>query len=206
MTRQALKNALRRYRPWNEQEEADRAVMLRLLQQPDIFLRRNQAAHFSASGWIVDAARQRTLMAYHRIYNAWAWTGGHADGETELLAVALREAQEETGVHARPVSPEIFSLEILTVDGHEKRGVYVPSHLHLNVTYLLEADPTEPIRAKADENAAVRWFSLGEALESCAEEWMVRRVYSKLNEKLACFPADNQPGETAQRRPLAGAR
>ena len=197
MTRQALENALRRYHPWNEQEEADRTVMLRLLQQPDIFLRQNQMAHFTASSWIVDAGRQRTLMAYHRIYNAWAWTGGHADGETDLLAVALREAAEETGVHARAVSPEIFSLEILTVDGHEKHGRYVPSHLHLNVTYLLEADPTEPIRAKADENAAVRWFSLEDALENCAEEWMVRRVYSKLNAKLACFPVGALPAEKA---------
>ena len=136
-------------------------------------------------------------MAYHRIYNAWAWTGGHADGEADLLAVALREAAEETGVHARAVSPEIFSLEILTVDGHEKHGRYVPSHLHLNVTYLLEADPTEPIRAKADENAAVRWFSLEDALENCAEKWMVRRVYSKLNAKLACFPVVALPAEKA---------
>ena len=197
MTRQALENALRRYRPWNKQEEADRAVMLRLLQQPDIFLRQNETAHFTASSWIVDAGRQRTLMAYHRIYNAWAWTGGHADGEADLLAVALREAAEETGVHARAMSPEIFSLEILTVDGHEKHGRYVPSHLHLNVTYLLEADPTEPIRAKADENAAVRWFSLEDALENCAEEWMVRRVYSKLNAKLACFPVGALPAEKA---------
>ena len=171
--------------------------MLRLLQQPDIFLRQNETAHFTASSWIVDAGRQRTLMAYHRIYNAWAWTGGHADGEADLLAVALREAAEETGVHARAVSPEIFSLEILTVDGHEKHGRYVSSHLHLNVTYLLEADPTEPIRAKADENAAVRWFSLEDALENCAEKWMVRRVYSKLNAKLACFPVGALPAEKA---------
>lgn len=189
MTEQLLENALRRYQPWNEQEEADRAEMLHLVRQPDIFLRRNRTAHFTASGWIVDPARRKTLMAYHRIYDAWAWTGGHADGETDLLAVALREATEETGVHARPVSPEIFSLEILTVDGHEKKGSYVPSHLHLNVTYLLEADPEEHIRAKADENAAVRWFSLADALRNCSEEWMVRRVYSKLNAKLAEFPA-----------------
>ena len=81
-------------------------------------------------------------------------------------------------------SPDIFSLETLTVDGHEKRGRYVSSHLHLNVTYLLMADEHEPIRAKTDENAAVRWFTLEDALKNCSEPWMVARVYSKLNHKL----------------------
>lgn len=189
-SRDALEKALIRYQPWNEQEETDRAVMLRLLlEQPDIFLRQNQAAHFSASSWIVDAKREQTLMAYHKLYDAWAWTGGHADGETDLLAVALREALEETGIHARPISPEIFSLEIITVNGHEKRGQYVGSHVHLNVTYLLEADPLAPIHAKEDENAGVRWFSLKEALENSTEPWMVSRIYSKLNAKLRSFPA-----------------
>lgn len=189
-SRDTLEKALIRYQPWNEQEETDRAVMLRLLrEQPDIFLRQNQAAHFFASSWIVDTRREQTLMAYHKLYDAWAWTGGHADGETDLLAVALREALEETGIHARPISPEIFSLEIITVNGHEKRGQYVGSHIHLNVTYLLEADPLAPIHAKEDENTGVRWFSLKEALENSTEPWMVSRIYSKLNAKLRNFPA-----------------
>ncbi len=189
-SRDALEKALIRYQPWNEQEETDRAVMLFLLrEQPDIFLRQNQSAHFSASSWIVDAKREQTLMAYHKLYDAWAWTGSHADGEADLLAVALREAQEETGIHVRPVSSEIFSLEILTVTGHEKRGQYVASHIHLNVTYLLEANPQAPIRAKTDENTGVCWFSLEEALANCTEPWMVSRIYSKLNAKLRNFPA-----------------
>ena len=74
-------------------------------------------------------------MAYHNIYHSWAWTGGHADGEKDLLSVAIREAKEETGIKTvKPVMEGIFSLEVLTVDGHEKNGSYVPSHLHLNVT------------------------------------------------------------------------
>lgn len=180
--------ALAAYRPWNEQEARDQEVMLAALSFfPDCFSRENRIAHFTASAWITDAARRRVLMAYHKIYHAWAWTGGHADGEEDLLAVALREATEETGVHAHPLSEGIFSLEILTVDGHEKRGVYVPSHLHLNITYLLEADPLEPLRSKADENSAVSWFSLEDALKNCEEPWMVRRIYEKLNEKLSVF-------------------
>ena len=181
-----LLKALTEYRPWNEQEARDRDIMLRALDaSPDPFTRENEIMHFTASSWIVNRERTKALMAYHNIYNAWAWTGGHADGDRNLLAVALREAREETGVHAEPVMEDIYSLETLTVDGHEKRGRYVPSHLHLNVTYLLTADENEFIRAKADENAAVRWFTLEDALKNCSEPWMVARVYGKLNQKLA---------------------
>ncbi len=181
-----LLKALTEYRPWNEQEARDRDIMLRALDaSPDPFTRENEIMHFTASSWIVNRERTKVLMAYHNIYNAWAWTGGHADGDRNLLAVALREAREETGVHAEPVMEDIYSLETLTVDGHEKRGRYVPSHLHLNVTYLLTADENEFIRAKADENAAVRWFTLEDALKNCSEPWMVARVYGKLNQKLA---------------------
>ena len=79
---------------------------------------------------------------------------------------------------------DLFSLEVLTVDGHEKRGVYVPSHLHLNVTYLLEADEFQRVRVKEDENSGVAWFGLREAVEASSEPWFRERVYGKLNEKL----------------------
>ena len=77
-----------------------------------------------------------------------------------MLAVALREVREESGLtNVRPITEDIYSLEILSVDGHEKHGRCVPSHLHLNVTYLLEADPAAHIRPKLDENSRVGWFS-----------------------------------------------
>ena len=175
-----------RYEPFNEQEARDKAVILRFLEQnDDAFLRENRIAHITASAWVVNPARDKVLMVYHKIYDSWSWTGGHADGETDLLSVALREVTEETGVRSvRPVSPEIFSLEVLTVDGHEKRGEYVSSHLHLNVTYLLEADDAEPLRICEDENKGVAWFGLDEALRASTEPWFVKRIYGKLNEKL----------------------
>ena len=175
-----------RYAPFNEQEARDKAVILRFLEQnDDAFLRENRIAHMTASAWVVNPARDKVLMVYHRIYDSWSWTGGHADGETDLLAVALREVTEETGVRSvRPVTPEIFSLEVVTVDGHEKRGAYVSSHLHLNLTYLLEADDTEPLRICEDENKGVAWFGLDEALAASTEPWFVKRIYGKLNEKL----------------------
>ena len=177
---------IKKYRPCNEQEQRDKAVILAFLENDeDAFLRSNLLAHMTASSWIVNPERTKTLMVYHNIYDSWSWTGGHADGETDLLSVALREAREETGIaHVRPVSPEIFSLEVLTVDGHEKRGEYVPSHLHLNVTYLLEAEESDTLHICREENSGVAWFTLEEALKASTEPWFVERIYKKLNGKL----------------------
>ena len=139
----------------------------------------------TASAWVVNRARDQVLMVYHKIYDSWSWTGGHADGDTDLARVALREVREETGVRsARLVSEEIFSLEVLTVDGHIKHGAYVPSHLNMNVTYLIEADEHDPLTVCPEENSGVRWFSLDGALAASSEPWFVERIYKKLNARL----------------------
>ena len=181
-----IRDDIAAYVPFNEQEERDKALILWFLDHnPDAFLRSNTLAHMTASAWAVNPAHDKVLMIYHRIYDSWSWTGGHADGETDLLSVALRELREETGVrHLRPVSEDIFSLEVLTVDGHEKRGEYVSSHLHLNVTYLIEADEQDALHICEAENSGVRWFALDEALLASSEPWFVERIYRKLNEKL----------------------
>lgn len=178
------------YRPWNEQEARDREELLRRLNSgEELYGRDNPSAHLTASAWVVSPDRTQVLMAYHNLYDSWAWLGGHADGERDLLSVALREVREESGLTVlRPVSEHIYSLEILSVDGHEKHGQYVSSHLHLNVTYLLEADPAAPIRPKPDENSRVGWFSLDDAIAASGEPWFRQRIYRKLNEKLALWP------------------
>ena len=181
-----LFSAIAAYTPFNEQEQRDKAVILDFLSKnPDAYLRSNLIAHMTASAWVVNPARDKVLMVYHKIYDSWSWTGGHADGDEDLARVALREVREETGVRsARLVSDEIYSLEVLTVDGHEKRGAYVPSHLHLNVTYLIEADEHDPLTVCEAENSGVQWFTLEGALNASTEPWFVQRIYRKLNEKL----------------------
>ncbi len=186
MNRQELIKAISAYVPYNAQEAADKENILAFLaENEDAFLRSNEMAHMTASAWVVNREKTKVLMVYHKIYDSWSWTGGHADGETDLLAVALREVREETGVKTVfPLSDDIFSLEALTVDGHEKHGQYVPSHLHLNITYLLEADEKETLTVCKDENKAVAWFSLEDALRASTEPWFVARIYRKLNDKL----------------------
>lgn len=177
---------IKQYVPFNEQEERDKEFLLECLEnQKDIFTRKNRMAHMTASAWVVNAERDKVLMAYHNIYDSWSWLGGHADGDMDLLSVAIREVQEESGVtKVRPVSEDIYSLEVLTVDGHWKRGEYISSHLHLNVCYLLEAGEEEPLQKKPDENSAVAWFALDEAVEASSEPWFREHVYKKLNQKL----------------------
>lgn len=186
MTREDSIRQIENYPPFNEQEEKDKALILGWISNNEnAFSRENTVAHITASAWVVNKDRSKVLMVYHNIYNSWSWLGGHADGETDLLAVALREVKEEAGIsHVCPVSEEIFSLESLTVDGHVKKGKYVSSHLHLNVTYLLEADFEEAVSIKADENSGVAWFSPEEALKKSTEPWFVEHVYSKLIEKM----------------------
>ncbi len=177
---------LKRYHPCNAQESADRAEMLRRLEQEeDLFSREHLSGHFTASAWVVSPDRKQVLMAHHNLYHSWAWLGGHADGQRDLLAVAVREVQEESGLtEVRPVSEEIYSLEILSVSGHWKKGCYIPSHLHLNVTYLLEANPTAPLRHRPGENSAVAWFAPNDAAAASSEPWLQEYIYTKLNKKL----------------------
>ena len=186
----ALREEILAFGPGCEQEETEKRLMLAYLERfSDLLTRENEMAHFTASCWIVNPARDKVLLAYHNLYHSWAWLGGHADGDGDLRRVALREAQEESGLtQARILGEGIFSLEILGVDGHVRRRRYVGTHLHLNVTYLLEADDRLPIRAKPDENSAVRWMPVGEVLQAVSEPEM-RVVYRKLMERVAeAFP------------------
>ena len=184
-----LIRAIEAFTPWNDQEARDKEETLRRLKSGEALLNRsNTSAHMTASAWVVSPDRKEVLMAYHNLYDSWAWLGGHADGEADMLTVALKEVQEESGLkNVRPLSEDIFSLEILAVTGHEKKGEFVSSHLHLNVTYLLEADPAHPVRCKEDENKAVGWFPLEGAIAASKEPWFQERVYQKLNAKLVEF-------------------
>lgn len=186
----SLREQILAYQPYNEQEKQDRRMILDFLEaNDDAFLRSNRLAHMTASAWVTNPQRTKVLMVYHNLYDSWSWCGGHADGQTDLLQVALKECREETGLErVRPVSEEIFSLECLTVDGHEKRGEYVSSHLHLNVTYLLEAEDTQTLTACEGENSGVRWFAPEDALKASTEPWFVQRIYRKLNQRMSDFP------------------
>lgn len=181
-----LRSNIEKFRPYNEQEEVDKRIMLSYIDNFDnILTRANEYAHFTSSSFILNKERTKVLMIFHNIYKSWAWTGGHSDGDNDLLYVAMKEAKEETGItNIKPISNEIYSLEQITVNGHEKRGKYVGSHIHLNITYLLEADENEIIRVKEDENSGVKWVTIDELKGVVNEIWVRDRVYTKVIEKM----------------------
>ena len=175
---------IERYQPYNEQEEKDKQTILKYINTfDDVLTRKNEFGHFTASSWVLNKERTKVLMIYHNIYKSWAWTGGHADGDTDLLNTAIRELKEETGVkNVKVLDDDIFSLEIVCVNGHMKRGEYVSSHVHLNLTFLLEVDENETLKMKEDENSGVKWINIVEKVSN--EKWIKENIYRKLNEKL----------------------
>lgn len=180
-----LEEQIKKYNPYNEQEKIDKEMMLEYINTfEDILTRKNRMCHFTASNWIVNKERTKVLMIYHNIYKSWAWTGGHADGDSNLLNVALKEAQEESGLkELKVLSQGMFGIQILTVDSHIKKGKFVPSHLHLDCCFLLEADENSKVKIKEDENSGVQWVELDKAVQLTKEERM-KPIYRKLNEKL----------------------
>ena len=177
---------IERYQPYNEQEEKDKQPILKYINTfDDVLTRKNEFGHFTASSWVLNKERTKVLMIYHNIYKSWAWTGGHADGDTDLLNTAIRELKEETGVkNVKVLDDDIFSLEIVCVNGHMKRGEYVSSHVHLNLTFLLEVDENETLKMKEDENSGVKWINIEDVEKVSNEKWIKENIYRKLNEKL----------------------
>ena len=185
-----LKEQIEKYIPYNEQEGSDKELILEYINKfQGVLTRKNKMCHFTASNWIVNKDRTKVLMIYHNIYKSWAWTGGHADGDSDLLHVAIKEAEEETGINnLKLLSDGIYALQILTVDSHIKRGKFVSSHLHLDCCFLLEANEEEKLRIKKDENSGVKWVEIDKVTKLTNEEKM-KPIYAKLNSKLKTIKA-----------------
>lgn len=184
---QNLIRTIKNFRTDLPQEIADREAILQAIafDGAHSLSRENLLFHFTASSIIVNGPRTHTLMAYHNLYQSWAWTGGHTDDDPDLFAVALREANEETGIEGlKPLDKAPVSLEILHVINHIKRGKYVPSHVHLNLTWALEADDTLPIHNKPDENARVGWLEIARLPEYVSEPVMIP-IYHKILSRIA---------------------
>lgn len=183
-----IKEVLEKYEPYNEQEKNDKEMMLNYINTfDDVLTRKNKMCHFTVSNWIVNHDRTKVLMVYHNIYKSWSWTGGHCDGDSDLLHVALKEATEESGIeNFKVLSDGLFSIEIAGVDPHIRRGEFVPSHLHLNCTYLLEADDNAELKINEDENSGVKWIDIDKVLDVIdkSEKKMIP-IYTKENEKLS---------------------
>jgi 8-oxo-dGTP pyrophosphatase MutT (NUDIX family) len=126
--------------------------------------------HLTGSAWIVDPSRTRVLLTHHAKLNKWLQLGGHADGDLDLYAVALKEAREESGLETvRLISADVFDVDRHWIPDHRA----VPGHYHYDVRYLFEADPREALRVSA-ESKAVAWVELSALAQFTTEESMLR--------------------------------
>jgi 8-oxo-dGTP pyrophosphatase MutT (NUDIX family) len=145
--------------------------------EPDCLLRTCVPGHLTGSAWIVDAARKRTLLTHHLKLEKWLQLGGHADGDGDLLAVALREGLEESGLTGlRPVKAEIFDVDRHWIPARKTE----PAHWHYDLRFMIEGDPAEPLVRAANESKELAWVPVSGVTALNPEESMARMVRKTL--------------------------
>lgn len=160
-----IRSIIEKYNPASEKEEKDKIAFLQLINNfDDILTRNNTIGHITASGFVINEAKDKALMLKHNIMKAYLFPGGHADGETDLLGVAIREVEEETGIKVAPYQDDPIAINVGPVPRHIKKGQIVPPHLHFDIIYLLMAQNRDmsQIHTLETENSDVAWFNLEE--------------------------------------------
>ena len=179
-----LKEQIEKYVPYNEQEQMDKEQFLEFINTfDDVLTRNNIFGHFTASAFVVNKDRTKMVVVYHIINDGWTYPGGHADGIEDLLSVAVREVEEETGLKVKVLDNNIFALNSNPVIGHVKRGKYVSAHTHFDCVYIMEADDKLPLVYRDDESKGVKWVDFKDAYDETFCEF-IRPVHKKLIKKL----------------------
>jgi 8-oxo-dGTP pyrophosphatase MutT (NUDIX family) len=145
-----------------------------LATQPEAFAREFSVGHFTGSAWLVSADGQRVLLTHHRKLGMWLQLGGHADGDTDLERVALREAEEESGLSGLSLAGPIFDLDRHRIPA---RGAD-PEHWHYDVRYVVQAGGDESF-VVSDESHALAWREIAEIAEDASADASVRRMAEK---------------------------
>ena len=179
-----LKEQIENYIPFDEQEQIDKEQFLEFINKfDDVLTRKNIFGHFTASAFVVNKDRTKMVVVYHIINDGWTYPGGHADGIEDLLSVAVREVEEETGLKVKVLDNNIFALNSAPVIGHVKRGKYVSAHIHFDCVYIMEADDKIPLVYRDDESKGVKWVDFKDAYDESFCDF-IRPVHKKLIKKL----------------------
>lgn len=170
-TRDELIRLLRSFSPKeSSQESAVKDIITFVEREPACAERSHLSGHLTGSAWIVNDARTKVLLLHHRKLNRWMQPGGHADGEFDLLSIALKEAREESGLsRIEPISQEIFDLDIHQIPEFKD----IPTHYHFDVRFLLRADDSEQPNRNEESND-VRWTELADIHKYTDEESVLR--------------------------------
>ncbi|MDR0181507.1 NUDIX hydrolase [Lysobacter arvi] len=170
-----LHDALASYaRRWPDEADVAHAFAAFLDEAPTVFERIHLEGHFTASSWLVDRSGTRVLLTHHRKLGRWLQLGGHADGDRDLAAVALREAEEESGLTDLRVEPDIFDLDRHWIP---ERGD-VPGHWHWDVRYVVHAEGSEDY-VVSEESHDLAWRPIAEIAADPGSDASMLRMASK---------------------------
>lgn len=178
-------NMLKAYKPYNEQEQSDVALIIEAEEKlGEILTRENKFGHLCASSFVINKSHDKVLCIYHNIFDSWTFAGGHADGDDDMLYVAKKELEEETSLKEyKLLVNEPIAVDSIAIAAHCKNGKFVSSHMHYNITYLFEADENQDIKVLADENKDVKWLTFDELLNKSTEPHMVV-IFKKIIERI----------------------
>ena len=177
--RRALALALADYRQRWPAEAAVVHFEEFLAEHAGAFEREFAIGHFTGSAWLVSADGLRVLLTHHRKLGMWLQLGGHADGDTDLMRVALREAMEESGLDGLTVEPEIFDLDRHRIPARGEE----PEHWHYDVRYVVRAGANEAF-VVSDESHALAWRKIADVARDESADASVRRMAGKWSGKL----------------------
>ncbi|WP_421825941.1 NUDIX hydrolase [Larkinella sp.] len=162
---------LQRHQPFNEEEGTMLEQIIQFVKShSDCFERHLAIGHVTGSAWIVSPDRRQVVLLHHAKLDRWFQPGGHADGDPDLLGVALREAEEETGLHTiKVVSPAIYDVDVHTIPASASE----PEHLHYDIRFLLEATTDQPFVQTAETKGG-RWVKEDEIDKLTTEKSIIR--------------------------------
>jgi len=175
MHRQPLLTKLREYQPYDSHERDMYETLVRFVEtESECFERSLKIGHITGSAWIVDTSGTRALLTHHHKLDRWLQLGGHADGDPDILRVALREAHEESGLpNIRPLSEAIFDVDVHPIPARGDE----PRHFHYDVRFLLEADANAPL-VISSESKDLAWVPLNE-MTHFTDESSIARMTAK---------------------------
>ena len=178
MQRNTLVQLLANYQPFTPEETQFKQQMIEFIDQnTDCFERTLLIGHITGSAWIVDKSRKFTLLTHHRKLDKWFQTGGHCDGNSNVLNIAIKEAMEETGLtDIQVINASVFDIDIHIIP--ERKGV--SSHLHYDVRFLLEADMNEPLIISS-ESSNLAWVELSKVTQLNNSQSIMRMVSKTLS-------------------------
>jgi 8-oxo-dGTP pyrophosphatase MutT (NUDIX family) len=174
MHRNLLLNLLENYQPVDPNEIEARARMLGFVKtNPNCFDRELLQGHITASAWLLNKDQTKALLLHHAKLNVWCQLGGHCDGDSNVLQVAIKEAQEESGINGiEPLSTDIFDIDIHAIPEYNN----IPAHYHYDVRFLLQVQSDEKVIGN-NESKDIRWFALDSQLPTNAES--IHRMFRK---------------------------